>query len=59
MELGHGALHSCPPGFGPAFVVPGMPVSHVLVFVFLVQDRDAAHRHLQPSGAGATMSRRG
>jgi hypothetical protein len=25
--------------FGPAFIVPGMLVSHVLVFVLLVQDR--------------------
>lgn len=28
--------------FGPAFIVPGMLVIHVLVFVFLVRDRKSA-----------------
>ena len=41
--------------FAPAFIVPAMLVSHILVFVFLMRHRTAADRRLQPPQAGCIV----
>ena len=36
--------------FGPAFIVPGMLVLHVLIFMFLLRGKNGAERHTREGG---------
>lgn len=36
--------------FGPAFIVPGMLVLHVLIFTFLLRGKNGAERHTREGG---------